>query len=118
MSLEDLKKVRKGTLKDVSDPAYDFRKVYREEIKRSGIDNVSYYLDNNGVLPLYELIIEYESTEARDNAAKKLLGTPNYKEKEWRIDAGLFYPLHAWTHQKKLVYAIPMDGSEWEDGLE
>ena len=54
----------------------------------------------------------------RKKAAGSLLGKPNYKEKEWKIDTGDEYPLYAWTYKNKIIYAIPLKGSEWENELE
>ena len=57
MSLEVLKKQRKNKLTDASDDTYDFRKIYTEEINEKGIVSAVYYFDNEGHLPLYEMIV-------------------------------------------------------------
>ena len=116
MSLEAIKKLR-GKLTDISEEGYEFRKVFNEKINKDGIVEVSYYFDNEGDFPIYEMIIVYESEVMRDKVATKLLGAPNYKSTKWKMDIGEDYPLVAWSFKNKLVYAIPLKGSEWEEGL-
>ena len=117
MSFNELMKLRGQQPKDVSDPDYNFRKVYLEKVNSKGITNVTYYFDNQGNLPLYEMIVVYDSEAARDRDAEKLLGEANYKGKDWKIDMNGGYPLHAWKFKNKLVYAVPLKGSEWEGGI-
>lgn len=116
MSFEKVKMLRQGLTKDPKDD-YHFREVYFESVGKNGIESISYYFDNEGDLPLYEIIIVYESESVRDVVAAKKLGAPNYKEKEWKLDMDADYPLHAWTFKNKLIYAVPLKGSEWEDGI-
>lgn len=112
MSFNELMKLRGQQPKDVSDPDYNFRKVYLEEVNSKGLTDVTYYFDNEGDLPLYEMIVVYDSEAARDRDAEKLLGDPNYKGKDWKIDMNGEYPLYAWKFKNKLVYAVPLKGSE------
>ena len=99
------------------DNEYNFREVYSEQVDTGGIDFIVYYFDNEGDQPLYEVIINYDTEADRDKVVKKLLGAPNYKEKEWKFDIGGPYPLHAWTYKNKLIFAMPIKGTEWEEGI-
>lgn len=107
----------RGQLKDMSKKGEDFRKVYAEEINEGGISTVVYYFTTRGGERLYEVIINYDNEEIMQSEADKLLGSPNYKSSEWKLDIKESYPLHAWTYKNKIIYAAPLSGSEWEDGI-
>ncbi len=94
---------------------YDFRRVFFEEFSDSEIEYVVYYFDNEGDLPLYEIIVAYRDADSRDQTARRLLGSPNAEEGEWRYDSREGYELMAWAFQKKLVFAAPLPGTEWNE---
>ena len=75
----------------------------------------TYYFDNEGSFPLYELIIEYESTAARDAEADRLFGSPNFEETEWQYDSKEGFLIHAWKFKNKLVIAGKIAGTEWDE---
>ena len=95
----------------------DFRVVMIENMPASNtvIESVVYYFDNEGNRPLYEYIINYHNTAARDAWAEKNLGPKNHKEgKEWLFKATAGYEVNAWVFKNKLVFAAAIAGSEWD----
>ena len=112
MPMTDVLKLRK---KASESDKNSFRTVYLEEINKDGLNSVVYYFDNDGEMPLYEMILIYESEAKRDAVAAKLLGKPNFESKEWKIKTNKSYPLRAWAFQSKLVIVGVIKGTEWED---
>lgn len=115
MSFEEVSALKKGLTETEQD--YDFRKVYQEQVGLKGIASLVYYFDADEGIGLYEVIVIYDSESIRDKEAGKLLGSPNFKGKEWKMDIGEDYDLYAWTFQNKLVFAVDMKGTEWEGGM-
>ncbi|WP_422354113.1 hypothetical protein [Roseivirga pacifica] len=112
--MDKILKIRPNALSSSS--TEDFRHVYIEEVDKNGIANIVYYFDAKlPGKPLYEIIVVFQSTAERDSASEKLLGTPNYKNEEWKVDIKADYPLHAWTYQSKLIFVYPIRGSEWNE---
>jgi hypothetical protein len=91
-----------------------FRTIYTSNLSDKSIETIVFYFDNDADQPLYEIIIDYKTEELRDKDAKKLLGAPNHKQKEWKLKSGKDYPIHAWTFQKKLIIVAVLPGTEWE----
>lgn len=116
MSLQDFKNLKGNKVKIVED-GMDFRIVYLEEINGNKVSALGYYFDADGDQPLYEIIVIYKSEELRKGAQEEYLGEPNYKDKEWKIEGKDKLPIHVWSHKAKIVYALPLPGTEWETGL-
>lgn len=115
-----LKKFKKVTKNKVSkEPGLmSFRIEFVEtKPKNPSIKEVTYYFDVEGKMPLYELIIEYNSEKQRDNVAGPLLGKPNYGD-EWVFDSGEGFDIRAWTFKSKLIIIGVLPGSEWEGEYE
>ena len=95
-----------------------FRKAVYQHIQLGDIEGVAYYFDGDGEQPLYELIVQYNTEAARDAAADKLLGKPNYENnKEWLIDTKRGYKLRAWKFKNKLVLVALLPGTEWYEDM-
>lgn len=121
MPLEDLKLERTNLRKEPNE-TFDFRDVYTEyPPKSSGIYHLVYYVDTDHEVEkekdrnprLYEYIIEYSSSDKRDEVAREMLGPPNSGE-EWMFDSGEGFMIHCWKHQNKLIIAGKIAGTEWE----
>lgn len=95
-----------------------FRYVYLEEVDDENVENIVYYFDKDGDMPLYEMIFIYKDEASRDAEAKKLLGAPNDGE-EWKFKLDP-YEMHAWNFQTKLVMVTLIPQTEWgeEYGVE
>jgi hypothetical protein len=55
-----------------------------------------------------------EPPQMRDAAAQKLLGAPNHKGSEWKLEQAKGVPLYGWTFQTKLVLMQPLKDTEWD----
>ncbi|KAB2816188.1 hypothetical protein [Phaeocystidibacter marisrubri] len=98
----------------------DFREVYQEsnhKLSSFGVDNIIFYfavIEGRGDRPLYEVIVDFTSEEARDNYAHDHLGEPNTENGEWDFTTeGAHY--RAWKFQKKLVVVKVIPGCEWDE---
>lgn len=96
----------------------NFEQVYQEELNDSFISGITYYLDNGGDQTLYKIIINFKDEASMELKANKLLGTSNYKgkdgdSKEWQFDIKADFPLHIWTFKNKIIYTMPLGGTEW-----
>ena len=106
---------------EANEGAYDFRKVYTEDINSGKITTLVYYFDTDlPGQPLYEVIVNYKDEATMELQANVLLGASNYngkdgKSKEWKFDIQEKYPLHSWVFRNKIIYAFPMLGTEWNE---
>lgn len=98
----------------------EFRKVYIEQYAQNeNLENVIYYfgvIDGMETNPLYEVILNFKSAEARDNFAAKQLGEVDFVDEgrnEWRWTEG-GDEFAAWTFQNKLVIVKRVAGTEWD----
>ena len=82
--------------------------------KESPILAAIYYFDAEGDRPLYEMVILYRDLSARSKWVRKKLGTPNYKDREWRLSSAEGFLIRAWLHDEKLIFAGDLPGTEWE----
>lgn len=89
-----------------------FRVTYEEEKPNKNIRHVIYYFDNQGNLPLYEIIIEYEEDFDLAKFLKTKYGTPN-SGKDWIYDSNEGFKIKVWTFDHKLVIAGIIKGTEW-----
>jgi hypothetical protein len=96
------------------DNSMDFRTVLSYEVGKKKVTDLVLYFDNDGTMPLYEIIVIYSSEEKALNMAADLLGKPNFNGTEWRF---LYkdLPLWCWVYKNKIVYAAKVAGSEWEE---
>jgi hypothetical protein len=90
-----------------------FRWVYGLELQDSKISTVVLYFGKSSNEPLYEIIVNYKDTADMEIDANALLGKPNYKGNEWKFYGKASAPLHAWVYRNKIVYAMPLPGTEW-----
>ncbi len=93
----------------------DFRNTFLEKVTHENIEFFGYYFDTDGDKPLYEIIIGYKTEELANKTAIDLLGKPNYKEKEWKIERKNDYTILAWVFKKKLVIVSLIPDTEWYD---
>lgn len=98
----------------------EFREVYQESfhnLASENVDNIIYYfavIEGRSDRPLYEVIVDFTSEEARDQYAEGHLGKPTTEEGEWvfTIDGARY---RAWKFQKKLVVVKVVPGCEWDE---
>ncbi len=113
MPLADFQKIRPAAVKTEGS---DFRLILEEKIGKKGIKDITYYFDNEGNQPFYEIIVEYDNVANRDNAAEKLFGKMNHplKNDHWVIYKGnADYLTVGWTYESRLIWAGQIPHSEW-----
>lgn len=113
MPLTEFQKI-KPDVKIPSDQIMSFRTEIVENNVSSIIDNVTYYFDNDGNKPLYELIIEYKNETDRNKEADQLLGRPNNGD-EWKFDSKEGFDIKAWKFERKLVIIGALPKTEWTE---
>lgn len=111
MSLSDFNSLKGTSTDDMQDDS--FRWIYNETVTDEDMTNIVYYFDKDGEQPLYEMIFIYKDTIARNAAADKLLGEPNFGS-EWKLDLKP-YTLTAWKYKSKLVMAAIIPNTEWDE---
>ncbi len=97
----------------------DFRTIYIVPQQDSEIENITYYFTTTTTPQLYEFIIKYKDMNGVLPRAKTILGEPNHKG-EWRISKKTIkedFMMAVWTFGHKIVYAVNLKGSEWEQGF-
>ena len=113
MTLKDfckVKDVNKMTISTIS----SFRTEYEEQINDKTYKSVVYYLDNDNNHPLYELIIEYQSSFDLANYISTKYGNPN-SGSNWIFDSGEGFKIKIWTFDYKLVITGVIKGTEWDE---
>ena len=112
MSLADFNALKGTSTADMQDDS--FRWVYLEKVSDDAdMTEIVYYFDKDGEQPLYEMIFIYKDTNARNAAADKLLGSPNFGE-EWKFETDP-HTLTAWKYKNKLVMAAVIPQTEWAE---
>lgn len=103
----------------MQDQPHTFRHVFQEEFSSGKITSIVYYfdadIDDN---PLYEIIVNYRDEATMELQANILLGPTNYsgkngQSKEWKFDINEDLPVHCWVFKNKVIYAMPLLGTEW-----
>jgi len=113
MPFSEFEKTRNINKMERSD-IMSFRISYEEHNPENNINNVTYYIDNEGNLPLYELIIEYNQNFDLTNYIKNKYGSPNFGT-EWLYDSKEGFMIKIWTFDNKLVIAGAIKGTEWNN---
>lgn len=119
MSLDSFVKTRPNAVQQDQNMA--FRDVYMEEVKSDNITSIVYYFDMDlPGKPLYEIIVNYKNEAVMELQANLLLGEPNYggkdgMSKEWKFDIKMEFPVHCWVFKNKVIYAMPLLGTEWNE---
>ncbi|MFT5819338.1 MAG: hypothetical protein ACI8ZM_000561 [Crocinitomix sp.] len=112
ISLSDFKDL-KGGKAEIQDDGMDFRKVFFEAVNGTLIEYFGYYFDTDNKQPLYEILIGYNDEATANVAAIKLLGTPNYKDTEWKFELDKTHDILAWIFKKKLIIVALIPETEW-----
>lgn len=115
LPLEEFKKSHPNA--KINDDA-SFRVIAEEVINKNNIKDLTYYFDNEGDKPFYEVIIEFSTVAVRDEVAKKLFGKFNHplKDDHWVINYGnAGYNTVGWTYETRLIYAGQLPHSEWAE---
>ena len=97
------------------DGAMGFRNEIVETIEQDGLQSVTYYFDNDGNQPLYELILEFSSPELRSAVIEKLFGPANHPEApdHWILGVQDEVVSLGWMFASKFVLAANLPGTEW-----
>jgi len=91
-----------------------FRREFTEIINKNEVSNATYYFDNDGHIPFYEIIIEFNEGFNVSEFAQKEYGYPNTGT-EWLMDSKKGYNIRIWLFENKLVLAAEMKGTEWNE---
>jgi hypothetical protein len=94
------------------DNSFEFRTTFDIINPTEDIKELTLYFDMDNNRPLYELIINYHTAAARDQAVEKMYGPPNNgKDWLWTMPDGV--TTKAWIFMNKLVIAIAYPNTEW-----
>jgi|GEM_PF-6490747 len=116
MSMEEFARKRKTV--DPNQLSKDkFRYVWIETFsEKHPFHTVKYYFSDKEDRPFYELILFYRDLPARDAWLRKYFGNPNVKQgTEWLLANRKGQQFKAWRYEDRLIIAIPMAGTEWEE---
>jgi hypothetical protein len=92
----------------------DFRIELKDVKAGSEYKSVTYFFDNENSKPFYEIIIEYKSEKLMNDYCNSKLKAPNDGDKwKWTTKEG--YLFKAWTFGKKLIFALALPSTEWEE---
>ena len=97
----------------------DYKTIYVVTLQNSEIESITYYFTTTLTPQLYEFIIKYKDMNGVLPRAKSILGEPNHKG-EWRFSNKTIkedFMMAVWTFGYKMVYAVNLKGSEWEQGF-
>jgi len=113
MTLEAFKALNKIAVQSPADET-----AFRIELtdSRAGTEfkSVTYYFDAEKNKPLYEMIIEYPTEQAKNAYVNSKLKTPNDGDKwKWTTKEGIVFK--AWTFGKKLVLVLALPSTEWDE---
>lgn len=118
MPLDEFKKLKADKVESVDD-GMPFRHVFIEDIEHPELTNLGYYFDADNDKPLYEVLLIYKDEETMQRNAAEILGPPNYKETEWKIERENAPDMLAWTFKSKIIIVSLISGTEWhEDAAE
>lgn len=113
MTLDAFKALNKNAVESPSDNNA-FRIEVTDTDAGSEFKSVTYYFDTENNKPLYEMIIAYPTEQAMNDYVTAKLKTPNDGDK-WRWTTKEGYSFKAWTFGKKLVLALALPSTEWEE---
>ena len=111
MTLDAFKAANKNAVKSSSDDN-SFRVEFTDSKAGSEFKSITYYFDAENNKPLYEMIIDYPTEQARDTYVTAKLKAPN-SGSEWKWTTKEGYVFKAWTFGKKLVLALALPSTEW-----
>lgn len=92
----------------------DFRTVLVEELNKSEIQSLIYYVDNDGKKPFYELIVQYQAGIDVPEIARDMYGPPN-QDDEWYFEHRKGPDVNIWVFKQKLVIAAILPDTEWAE---
>ncbi|QJE95596.1 hypothetical protein [Luteolibacter luteus] len=109
MSLEHFRGTEHA--KDASEKDFDFRITTTKRYQGKAFSEATFYFDNDGDHPLYEVIVEYPSEYDLPRHLAEKHGDPTH-EGEWRYRDHDDYYIMIWTFINKVVIAANMKGTE------
>ena len=93
----------------------DFRIESTDAKAGPDFKQVTFYFDAENNKPLYEMIIEYHDESKLKAYCNSKLKTPNDEDGKWRWTTKEGYVFKAWTFGKKLVFALALPNTEWDE---
>jgi hypothetical protein len=113
MTLKAFKEKNK-TAVEVTNTGDDFRIELKDVKAGNEFKSVTYFFDNEDNKPFYEMIIEYKTEAQLIDHCNLFLKVPNNGD-EWKWTTKEGYVFKAWTFNKKLVFALALPTTEWND---
>lgn len=92
----------------------DFRIEAKDTKAGSEYKSLTYYFDNENNKPLYEIIIEFRTEKMQLDYIKQHLKTPNFED-QWKWTTKEGYVFKAWGFGSKLVFALALPSTEWDE---
>ena len=116
MALDSFKIKNKNALTATAG-ANDFRIESTDTKAGNDFNRVTFYFDAENNKPLYEMIIEYKDVNKLNAYCKSKLKTPNDEGDKWKWATKEGYVFKAWTFGKKLVFALVLPNTEWDETI-
>lgn len=94
-----------------------FRTEFEQVFNRDGLVSATFYFDNEGDKPLYEIIVKFADQATREAVIDGDIGPANYpgKDDHWVIyNGGEGSTVLAWTFGASFVLAGNLAKSEWD----
>lgn len=114
MGVDSFKLINKTALFSQAS-AFDFRIECTDTKISSEFKNVTFYFDAENNKPLYEMIVEYKDENKMKAFIQSKLKAPNDDGDKWKWTTNEGYIFKAWTFGKKLVFALVLPNTEWDE---
>lgn len=116
-SLETVRGLHPGLVKSRGGA---LKQIWKLEFSDGNLREVIFYFDEDlPENPLYEVLYSFKNPDTASALGFERLGPPNHNKDEWRLPMkGAKWELAAWVHDGKLIYAVPMEGTEWAMGID
>jgi len=114
MSIDSFKLINKTALYSEAS-AFDFRLECTDSKISSEFKSVTFYFDAENNKPLYEMIIEYKDEKAMKAFIQSKLKAPNDDGDKWKWTTKEGTIFKAWTFGNKLVFALLLPNTEWDE---
>lgn len=92
----------------------DFRIEVKDAKAGSQYKSVTFYFDNENNKPLYEIIIDFKSEKLMLDYCNARLKEHNFED-TWKWTTKEGYVFKAWNFNTKLVFALALPSTEWDE---
>jgi hypothetical protein len=93
----------------------DFRDEYLYNVKKNGLQEVTFYFDKDGEKPLYEIIFEFKDADSTHQLVRMMFGEPSHPtlDDHWVLGLGENgISSLVWTFENRMVLAVNLPDTE------